>query len=120
MTVEDINYSDGVGFGHLTLRVNGIEAESMLSSSEEGDSAAASEQNESESATGSEETSTSGEGQVGGGDAILLSGIVTVTVKDLSSGGLSSTFEINVSILKAIQEDQQSDEDTEESSQSDQ
>ena len=30
VTVEDINYSEGVGFAQLTLRVDGIEAEILL------------------------------------------------------------------------------------------
>ena len=45
-------------------------------------------------------------------EGALFSGIVTVSVKDLSSGGFSSTFEINISVLEGTSgDDQEGEED---------
>ena len=34
VTVEEISYSDGIGFAHLKLKVDGIEAEAFVAPSE--------------------------------------------------------------------------------------
>ena len=35
MTIEEINYEDGVGFAFLRLKIDGFEAENLLGSTDE-------------------------------------------------------------------------------------
>ena len=63
--------------------------------------------------------STSQTETTNGSSDALVSGIVTVSVKDLSSGGLSTSFEIKINIFEAIQEASVNEEEEDGSSKDD-
>ena len=81
VTVEDISYSDGIGFAYLKLKVDGVEAEAFVAPNEPEGGEGAEEESEEATETASDPPND---------DGALMSGTVIVSVKDLSAGGLSS------------------------------
>ena len=58
VTVEEINYSEGIGFAYLKLKIDGVEAETLLSSAESDTEESNTDQEPGENPE-TEETSTS-------------------------------------------------------------